>query len=177
MWYVGCCYRAKLRTCCLVHRWLHYSGAQGGFTAHVRPTHSARTSLPLGTVGGKAQVTGDATASAFGRSPVSGRSSYTLFQGGLSAALLTIPLRDAVWPLTFMLAHKAVPHGCCHLLFTTRCSTIPTSPALTPVSPHGAAGQQKQTSPSQTRPKMVSRYDVLSQIACLARDRTLPVSV
>ena len=30
-------------------------------------------------------------------------------------------------------------------LFTTMCSTIPTSPALTPVSPHGAAGQQKQT--------------------------------
>merc|ERR1719240_906222 len=33
-----------------------------------------------------------------------------------------------VWPLTFMLAHKAVPHGCRHLLFTTMCSTIPTSP-------------------------------------------------
>ena len=48
-----------------------------------------------------------------------------------------------VWPLTFMLAHKAVPHGCRHLLFTTMCSTIPTSPAMTPVSPHGAAGQQK----------------------------------
>ena len=84
---------------------------------------------------------------AFGRSPVSGRSSYTLFQGGLPTALLTIPLRDAVWPLTFMLAHKAVPHGCCHLLFTTMCSTIPTSPAMTPVSPHGAAGEQKQTAP------------------------------
>ena len=83
----------------------------------------------------------------FGRSPVSGRSSYTLFHGGLPTALLTIPLRDAVWPLTFMLAHKAVPHGCCHLLFTTMCSTIPTSPALTPVSPHGAAGQQKQPPP------------------------------
>ena len=37
-----------------------------------------------------------------------------------------IPL--TVWPLTFMLAHKAVPHGCRHLLFTTMCSTIPTSP-------------------------------------------------
>ena len=33
-----------------------------------------------------------------------------------------------VWPLTFMLAHKAVPHGCRHLLFTSMCSTIPTSP-------------------------------------------------
>ena len=33
-----------------------------------------------------------------------------------------------VWPLTFMLAHKTVPHGCRHLLFTTMCSTIPTSP-------------------------------------------------
>merc|ERR1719488_387803 len=47
----------------------------------------------------------------FGRSPVSGRSSYTLFHGGLPTALLTIPLRDAVWPLTFMLDHKAVPHA------------------------------------------------------------------
>ena len=144
-------------------------------------------------------------------------SSYTLFQGGLPTALFTIPLRDAVWPLTFMLAHKAVPDGCRHLLFTTMCSTIPTSPdsgftsrcgwtvlyredphmlcfreacqrpslpslfgmpyghslscllirryhmsavtfclllcvpryqlAQTPVSPHGAAGQQKQTPP------------------------------
>ena len=37
-----------------------------------------------------------------------------------------IPL--TVWPLTFMLALKAVPHGCRHLLFTTMCSTIPTSP-------------------------------------------------
>ena len=64
----------------------------------------------------------------FGRSPVSGRSSYTLFQGALPTALLAIPLRDAVWPLTFMLAHKAVPHECRHLLFTTICSTIPTSP-------------------------------------------------
>ena len=42
-----------------------------------------------------------------------------------------------------MLAHKAVPHECCHLLFTTMCSTVPTSPALTPVSPYGAAGEQK----------------------------------
>ena len=42
----------------------------------------------------------------------------------------------------FVLAHKAVPHGCRHLLFTTMCSTIPTSPAMIPVSPHGAAGQQ-----------------------------------
>ena len=33
-----------------------------------------------------------------------------------------------VWPLTFMLALKAVPHGCRHLLFTCMCSTIPTSP-------------------------------------------------
>ena len=56
------------------------------------------------------------------------RSSYTLFQGGLPAALLTIPLRDAAWPLTVMLAHKAVPHECRHLLFTTMCSAIPTSP-------------------------------------------------
>ena len=46
----------------------------------------------------------------------------------LSPPLLTIPLRDAVWPLTFMLAHKAVPHECRHLLFTTICSAIPTSP-------------------------------------------------
>ena len=46
----------------------------------------------------------------------------------------------------FMLAHKAVPHGCRHLLFTTMGSTILTSPAMTPVSPHSAAGQQKQTS-------------------------------
>ena len=45
-------------------------------------------------------------------------------------------------------AHRAVPHGCCHLLFTTMCSTIPTSPALTPVSPHGAAGQQTPSFPS-----------------------------
>ena len=37
-----------------------------------------------------------------------------------------IPL--TVWPLTFMLAHKAVPHGCRHLLFTSMCSAIPTSP-------------------------------------------------
>ena len=37
-----------------------------------------------------------------------------------------IPL--TVWPLTFMLALKAVPHGCRHLLFTCMCSTIPTSP-------------------------------------------------
>ena len=73
-------------------------------------------------------MTGHAAASVFGRSPVSGRSSYTLFQGGLPAALLTIPLRDAVWPLTVMLAHKAVPHECRHLLFTTMCSAIPTSP-------------------------------------------------
>ena len=53
----------------------------------------------------------------------------------------------------FMLAHKAVPHGCRHLSFTTMCSTIPTSPAMTPVSPHGAAGQQKQPPSSQTRPE------------------------
>ena len=52
----------------------------------------------------------------------------------------------------FMLAHKAVPHGCRHLLFTTMCSTIPTSPAMTPVSPHGAAGQQKQTPPLPPSP-------------------------
>ena len=37
-----------------------------------------------------------------------------------------IPL--TVWLLTFMLAHKAAPHGCRHLLFTSMCSTIPTSP-------------------------------------------------
>ena len=80
----------------------------------------------------------------FGRSPVSGRSSYTLFHGGLPTALLTIPLRDAVWPLTFMLAHKAVPHACRHLLFTYMCSPR-YQLAQTPVSPHGAAGQQKQT--------------------------------
>ena len=49
-----------------------------------------------------------------------------------------------VWPLTFMLPHKAVLHGCRHLLFTTMCFTIPTSPAMAHVSPHGAAGQQKQ---------------------------------
>ena len=82
----------------------------------------------------------------FGRSPVSGRSSYTLFHGGLPTALLTIPLRDAVWPLTFMLAHKAVPHACRHLLFTYMCSPR-YQLAQTPVSPHGAAGQQKQTPP------------------------------
>ena len=33
-----------------------------------------------------------------------------------------------VWPLTLILALKAVPHGCRHLLFTSMCSTIPTSP-------------------------------------------------
>ena len=33
-----------------------------------------------------------------------------------------------VWPLTFMLALKAVPHGRRRLLFTCMCSTIPTSP-------------------------------------------------
>ena len=37
--------------------------------------------------------------SVFGRSLVSGRSSYALLQGGLSTALLTMPLRDAIWPL------------------------------------------------------------------------------
>ena len=82
----------------------------------------------------------------FGRSPVSGRSLYTLFQGGLPTALLTIPLRDAVWPLTCMLAHKAVPHACRHLLFTYMCSPR-YQLAQTPVSPHGAAGQQKQPPP------------------------------
>ena len=85
-----------------------------------------------------------AAASAFGRCPVSGRSSYALFHGGLPTALLTIPLRDAVWPLTCMLAHKAVPHACRHLLFTYMCSAR-YQLAQTPVSPHGAAGQQKQT--------------------------------
>ena len=86
----------------------------------------------------------------FGRSPVSGRSSYTLFHGGLPTALLTIPLRDAVWPLTFMLAHKAVPHACRHLLFTYMCSPR-YQLAQTPVSPHGAAGQHKQTPPLTPR--------------------------
>ena len=54
----------------------------------------------------------------------------------------------------FMLAHKAVPHGCRHLLFTTMCSTIPTSPAMTPVSPHGAAGEQKQPPSPHPTPRL-----------------------
>ena len=75
-----------------------------------------------------------------------------------------------VWPLTFMLAHKAVPHGCRHLLFTTMCSTIPTSPTMTTVSPHGAAGQQTPPLPPRLGFKngVVARYAFTSHVPGLA---------
>ena len=70
-----------------------------GASQHLRDLRIARALASHQDRWGLGPVTGHAAASVFGRSPVSGRSSYTLFQGGLSTALLSIPLRDVTWPL------------------------------------------------------------------------------
>ena len=80
-----------------------------------------------------------------------------------------IPL--TVWLLTFMLAHKAAPHGCRHLLFTSMCSTIPTSPdsGLTSRCSWTAKATPPLHPPS-ARNGVVIRYAFI--IDCLlARDR------
>ena len=48
------------------------------------------------------------------------------------------------------------------------CPTIPTSPAMTPVSPHGAAGQQKQTLPYREDPHILCSREACQQPSLLS---------
>ena len=153
--YVGCCYQAKLYTRRLVHGWLNYSGAQGGclgcITAPARPTHSTRASLSPRTVGVRPSDRSRCGLRVWLISCIGKILIYLVPRRPVHSSPFH-PSSGCRMATHFMIAHKAVPHGCRHLSLTTMCYTIPTSPAMTPVSPHSEAGQQKQTLPPPGMP-------------------------